>query len=408
MTLFYLVLAGFAVAFGVTAWMTPLVGRLAVRRGWTDQPDGRRKLHRRVTPSIGGVAIFCGTVCGMALVLWAAPRLSLAGSGLHPFVVLGACIMAATGAIDDVRGLGFKARLVVEALVAAGLVYVGVNVDLSPLVGLGMAPAAASTLGATLTILWVVGVTNAVNMIDGIDGLAGGVVGIAFVSLAVVFGLSGDLALAAVAAVFVGAVGGFLVHNFSPATIFMGDSGSLFLGYSLAVYAITAPASSNPILGLLVPVLALGLPILDTVLSMVRRAVGKRSIYAPDRDHIHHRMVDRMETRRAVIVLYGVASMFGVLAVLMSFSTWTGGTAAMAAAAVVIVALLLRLGYVRFPYSSPSLRPIPALTQRETPNIDDEWAGEYPLKESEAVEGGDGIVSAGERASHEPALQNPT
>lgn len=410
MALFYLALAGFVVAFGVTVSVTPAVGRLALRRGWTDRPDGRRKLHVQATPSIGGVAIFSGAALGMVLVAWAAPRLSLSGTVLHPLVFVGACVVMLTGALDDIRGLGFKTKLAVEAVVAAALIASGYAFDLSGFSLFEGREQVAEIVAAPLTLLWIVGVINAVNLIDGVDGLASGVVAIAFVSMAVVFGLSGDIALAVVAAVFAGALGGFLVHNISPASIFMGDSGSLFLGYVLAVYTLAAPASPDPALALLVPVLALGLPILDTTLSMVRRKASRKAIFAPDRDHIHHRIVDRMPIRRGVVVLYGVAAMFGVLAVVVSLSTWTGGTIALAVASMVIGGLLLRLGYVRIPYAPPSLQPLqkrvlekapPAFPRRDRGDLS------VDVVEGPPVGHGDGVDSSRHEALSEPTLGYP-
>ena len=401
MTLSFLALAGLAVAFAVTVYATPPLARLALRRGWTDRPDGGRKAHRAPTPSIGGVAIFAGAAVGMALVAWATPRLGLPGTTLGPVVFMGAIVMALTGAIDDARGLGFKTKLAIEAVVAVALVASGYAFDLTGLTLFEGREALAEGIAVPLTLLWAMGVMNAVNLIDGVDGLAGGVAAIAFASLALAFGIVGNLALAVVAAVFVGALGGFLVHNFNPASIFMGDSGSLFLGYALAVYTLAAPASADPAFALLIPGIALGLPILDTALSMIRRGAGRQSICAPDRDHIHHRMVDRMPTRRAVLVLYGVAAMFGVLAVMVSLSAWTGGTLALGAAAIVAAILLLRLGYVRLPYAPPSLQPMPAV-RVAVPTLSSDVSASAAV--AVPTSSGDGLVSPRTPDRREPTL----
>lgn len=407
MTLSYLALAGFAVAFVVTAWTTPVVGRLAVRRGWTDRPDGGRKLHLRVTPSIGGLAIFGGSALGAALVAWAGPHLGLQGTAPAPLVVVGAGVMVLTGIVDDVRGLGFKAKLAVEVAVASGLVYAGHGLDPNVLVSHGgQGPV---VLAAALSVVWIVGVVNAVNLVDGVDGLAAGVVAISVVTMATVFGLGGSPGLVAVAAVLVGALGGFLVHNFAPASIFMGDSGSLFLGYALAVYTLAEPASPHPSVALAVPVLAVGLPVLDTLLSVVRRAVGRRAICAPDRDHIHHRMVDRMPTRQAVLVLYAVSAMFGALAVLASASKWTGGTAVAAAATALVVGLLVRLGYVRLPYAPPKLRTLEAQgTADPGPSLAGVGDRSVPAIDGELTGSGDGIPSLDPHSWSEPVLRAPS
>lgn len=389
MTFTFLALAGAALAGLVTAFLTPAVRRWALLRGWTDQPDGRRKTHAVPTASVGGLAIAGGVTAGLALVLWAASPLSIPGSSVAPVVFLGALILVLVGCFDDVRGLGFKSKLTVEGGVAFLVMTAGYRLDLSsiPLLG-GTAVGGDPLFVVPLTLLWIVGVMNAVNLIDGVDGLAAGVAAIAFLSMAVAFGFAGDLTLVLIALVFAGALVGFLVHNFNPASIFMGDSGSLFLGYALAVYSLSAPTSADPRLGLAVPILALGLPLLDTALSVVRRSVGRKAICAPDRDHIHHRMVDRMPTKQAVLVLYAVSALFGVLAVAASFSTWTGVSVVVVVAASVAIALLVRLGYVRLPYTPPQI------TATDTLRLD-------PVEEAPEAQ----IARVrGDGAMHEPTL----
>lgn len=355
MTLLYLATAAFFVALGVTALLTPAIRSAALRYGWTDRPDGVRKLHQSATPSIGGVAIFFGIALAVLLVVWAAPALGVPSVDLHPAVYIGAILIAAMGAYDDLKNLGFKAKLAVEVVIAYALLHAGYRVDLSGLPFVGESIYTEALYSIPLTLLWIVGVINAVNLIDGVDGLAAGVVAIGFASLAVAFGLLGDLPLVLVAVAVVGALVGFLVHNFNPATIFMGDSGSLLLGYGIAVYSLAGSADAVSPLAPLVPVIALGLPLLDTALSMYRRAAEKKSIYAPDHDHIHHRMVSRMPVRRAVLALYGVAAAFGAAAVAAAVSTSTGVAWAVLAAALVAALLLFRLGYVRLPYAAPRL-----------------------------------------------------
>lgn len=354
MTLLYLATAAFFVALSVTALLTPAVRAVAIRRGLTDQPDGIRKLHASATPSIGGVAIFAGIALAVALVQWAAPALGVPSTNLHSAVYIGAILMVAVGAYDDIRGLGFKAKLVVEVGVAYALLHAGYRVDLSGLPFIGESVYTEALYSIPITLLWIVGVINAVNLIDGVDGLAAGVVAIGFASLAVAFGLLGHLPLVLVAVAVVGALIGFLVHNFNPAAIFMGDSGSLLLGYAIAVYSLIGSADAASAFAPLIPVIALGFPLLDTTLSMVRRASQKKPIFAPDHDHIHHRMVGRMPVRRAVVALYGVAAAFGAAAVAAAAAS-VGVVWAVLGAACVAAALLFRLGYVRLPYAPPLL-----------------------------------------------------
>ena len=356
-----LALAAAAIAFVVTVAVTPVVRRAALSRSWTDEPDGVRKLHGRTTPSAGGLAIFAGVAVATAVAAVALPWLGVGEMELHPLVVLGAFAVVALGAADDIRGLGFKAKLAVEVLVAYGLLHAGLRVDLSALPFVGDDVFLDALYSIPLTILWVVGVMNAVNLIDGVDGLATGVVAIAFGSLAAAYGLAGDLPLVVLAVVFVGALAGFLVHNFNPASIFMGDSGSLFLGYALAVYTLSGPTRDEAFLAPILPLLALGLPLLDTSLSMVRRFTGRKAIMAPDHDHIHHRMSGLMSTRKAVGTLYVVSAAFGLLAVVANTATGIAVLITVGCAAAVAAGLVVRLGYVRLPYTAPALRPIDGL-----------------------------------------------
>ena len=378
MTVFLLATLGALVAFGLTALATVVVRRAAVRWSWTDQPDGFRKLHQAVTPSAGGIAIFAGAAAASWLVLWIGRGLGLDGAGFHAVVYAGALAVVAVGAYDDVRGLGFKTKFAVEVVVAFALLHGGYRIDVSALPFVGSDVYLGALYSIPLTILWVVGVMNAVNLIDGIDGLASGVVAIAFASMALAFGIRGDMGLVLVAVVFVGALAGFLVHNFNPASIFMGDSGSLFLGYVLAVYTLSSPANSDPALAPVVPLLALGFPLLDTSLSMARRVAERRGMFAADRDHIHHRMADRMPVKKAVAVLYLVSAGFGILAVLASSAGGVGVALTVAGGVALAAGLIVRLGYVRLPYARPQLvevdgppRPLPTAPPGQAPQPTD-------------------------------------
>ena len=354
------------VAFVVTVLATPVVRRVALARAWTDAPDGQRKLHKQITPSAGGIAIFAG-VAAATLMLQGMQLMGLAASPLEPFVYVGAVLIVLLGATDDIKGLGFKTKLAVEIVVAFGLLHAGLRVDLSAIPFVGDDIYLNALYSVPVTILWVVGVMNAVNLIDGIDGLASGVVAIAFASLALAYGLNGHLWLVLVALAFVGALAGFLVHNFNPASIFMGDSGSLFLGYALAVYTLSGPMQENGIVSPVLPLLALGLPLLDTSLSMVRRVVTRRAIMAPDHDHIHHRMSGMMSTRKAVVSLYLLSAVFGLLAVLADSARGSAALIAVGCAAALATGLLIRLGYVRMPYAPPTLEPIPPPAHLQPP-----------------------------------------
>ena len=196
-------------------------------------------------------------------------------------------------------------------------------------------------------MLWIVGVINAVNLIDGIDGLAGGVSAVALTALAVLFGVFGQPLLAAVALIVAGAALGFLYHNKPPATIFMGDTGSLLLGYVLAVLPMAGTFHADPLLALAIPGLVVGLPVLDTALTIFRRTVQRRAICAPDGQHIHHRLKRKHGDRRAVWTLYGVGAWFGVTAVLVALTPAFWGYIVLCGTALIALGWVHSLGYIR-------------------------------------------------------------
>lgn len=368
-----------------------MIRRLAFRRGWVDQPDGTRKLHSAPTASLGGLAIVIGAATGMAWLTFAPSLFGLPAPTIPIAAICGALAMVVLGLYDDIYDVGFKAKLAVEVVVAYFLVVSGYRIDLSTLPFFGGDPYTEALYGLPLTILWIVGIINAVNLIDGVDGLASGVVAIAFASLAASYGLAGHLVLMGVAFVMAGALVGFLRYNFNPATIFMGDSGSLFLGYALALYAVSGRGHVDPVISLAVPVMALGLPILDTTLSMARRAATRRSIVAPDRDHIHHRMTSRMPTRRAVVMLYAVASLFGLAAVVVSVSQFHIAILLIALVSVASIAFATSLGYLKTlrPWHRPELHALEEepVTHREPLRLDFDAAEAVDYPSSSRVNG---------------------
>jgi len=348
--MFILALIGcFLIAFASTALLVPLVRGLAHKRGWVDTPDGHRKLHKEATPAVGGIAIVIGFVLGFSCLLLAQPLLGIEIHFPTGAVWLGAFIIFLSGLYDDTRGLGFKGKLAIQVVVAYMLLHAGYRIDISALPFIELDVYDQALYSIPLTVLWIVGVINAVNLLDGVDGLAAGVVLIAFVFLATIFGLQGELSLVVTAVAIGGALVGFLLYNFNPASIFMGDSGSLFLGFLLAMYSLEGKViDADPWLAVLVPIVALGLPLLDTSLSIVRRVLERKAICAPDHDHIHHRMTNIFPTRRAVLLLYGTSLCFGIMAVLMSILSPPLAYTVLAGAIVLIGFGLTMLGYIRW------------------------------------------------------------
>ncbi|MEN6336883.1 MAG: MraY family glycosyltransferase [Phycisphaerales bacterium] len=285
--------------------LTPLVIRLANRIGAVDQP-GVRKVHKHPIARIGGVAIFLSSMTALAAVLFGNNATGEAFRAMQrnlTAVLIGAGFIFVVGLVDDLRGLPAKIKLLAELAAAGGLCLVGVRIgDIAITEQLVVH---TGGWGCLLTILWIVGVTNAVNISDGLDGLAAGVSAIACGVIAVFSFHHGDAVMVVFATAMLGSLCGFLVFNFNPAKVFMGDCGSLFLGFTIAAASVMCVAESTALVGLTLPALALGIPIFDTLFSMVRRFLDRRSMFAPDRSHFHHRLLDMgLHQRHAVMMIY--------------------------------------------------------------------------------------------------------
>lgn len=309
-----------ATALAISLGMTPLARRLGFALGAVDRPGGRR-VHQGHVPRIGGVAIVAG-VLGALAVQWlgethlgwesvvgrAGERYSLIG------VVSGLGLIFAVGLIDDLVGLRAGAKLAGQtvaalAVAAAGLriTYVG-NPFSEGLVMLGV-------LSVPVTIVYLVGFANVINLIDGLDGLAAGVSAIAAVSLSVLAVQGNRLDAAVLSAAVVGACLGFLVFNFNPASIFMGDSGSMFLGFTLATISLLGVMKTTATIALAVPLIVIGVPVFDTASAIVRRLYHGRPIHQADRGHIHHRLLGRgFDQRQTVLIIYAWSAALGAAA----------------------------------------------------------------------------------------------
>lgn len=313
--------AAFILPFFLALLFIPLLRNLATWVGLTDSPDGIRKLHAGTTPTGGGLAIAAATIGGLVY-LYFLKRFVLPGFELpHPVLWVSTSIVVLAGFYDDMQGLGFKQKLFYQSIAAYALMYSGYRIDVSGFPFVGNDPFEQAMISLPLTFLWIVGLCNAVNLIDGLDGLAAGVSMIAFVAMASIYGINGDIGAVLLVFPMLGALASFLVFNSNPATIFMGDSGSLFLGFTLAAYSLQGQTHSDPIISFLIPVVALGVPIADTGLAVVRRLMAHKAICAPDHDHIHHRLLSLFSTRQAVLILYISSVWFGASAILMAIGS---------------------------------------------------------------------------------------
>lgn len=333
------IIAAFAVAAVLSYFFTPPVKNFAHKVGAIDVPKDARRMHKKPIPRLGGLAIYGGFLCSI-LIFGQFDETMLC-------VLLGAAIIVALGIFDDVLALGAKLKFVVQIVAAAipvciGDLQIGLFTNLNPLsdtpfVHLGI-------LAVPVTIIWIVGITNAVNLIDGLDGLAVGVSSIAAITMLAVALLTGNMPIAITMAALAGACIGFMPYNLNPAKIFMGDTGSTFLGYMLATVSIMGLFKFYAVISFAVPFLILGLPIFDTANAIIRRVAAGRSPMSPDRGHVHHKLIDMgFNQKQAVAILYAISATLGLTAVVLTSS---GEVKAIVLLLAVLAAILVGAGII--------------------------------------------------------------
>lgn len=304
----------FALAGVIAYALTPFVKRFAHKIGAIDVPKDNRRMHKKPIPRLGGLAIFLAFLCGM-LVFGEIDRQMLC-------ILIGASMIVILGIFDDVMALGAKLKFVVQiAAAAVPVCFGGLRIDMfsnlnpfseNPYFSLGI-------FAIPVTVIWIVGITNAVNLIDGLDGLAVGVSSIASLTMLAVGLLVGELPVAVTMAALTGACVGFMPYNINPAKIFMGDTGSTFLGFMLATMSIMGMFKFYAIVSFAVPFLILGLPIFDTAVAIIRRVLSGRSPMSPDRGHVHHRLMDMgFNQKQSVAILYAISGTLGLAAVVLT------------------------------------------------------------------------------------------
>jgi len=308
-----------AVTFSGVLLLTPVVKKLAYLVGAVDKPDVR-KVHRTDMPRLGGVAIYLG----FAGALVAVQPLSRWELGL----LIGGTIIVITGVLDDIRGLPPKVKLAAQVAAACVLVWFGITVEFitHPFDGMIF----LGKLGIPVTILWIIGITNALNLIDGLDGLAAGTAVIAAVTMATVAWFEGQTLVASFALILGAAVLGFLPYNFCPARMFMGDSGSMFLGFTLGALAVEGLTKGTAFISVFIPIIILGIPILDTLFAIIRRYRNHRPIFEADKEHLHHLLLEMGFThRQAVLVIYAINVFLGVSAIVLNILSTEQGIIAL-------------------------------------------------------------------------------
>ena len=300
------------VYFGCLAMVvaaTPAVIRVACRLGIARAP-GARHMHTQPIAHIGGVAIFLAVMTASIASLRFSNLLDTVEQSVFEqmyVLVLASGLMFAVGLIDDVKAKGLRAQTKFIAQIAAAMLVCLGGMRIQSITVTDSLTLNFGWFSWPLTILWIVGLTNAVNLSDGLDGLAGGICAIACAAVAVFAASTGQPAVVVLMLALLGGLSGFLVFNFNPAKIFMGDCGSMFLGFTIASASVYCSTKSPRLAGLALPALALGIPIFDTLFSMLRRFLERRSIFSADRGHFHHRLIDSgLTQRQAVLTIYAV------------------------------------------------------------------------------------------------------
>ncbi len=313
------VAAALGVAFLIALILTPVVRNLAVKMGAVDDPkkdaDPSRRMHSRPIPRMGGMAIFFGFL--LSTLVFVPMDSQLRG------MLLGAVIIVILGVFDDIYALGAKLKLVVQIVAALVAVATGNIIEAlsNPNIFSANPYWVLGWLSYPITIVWIVGMTNAVNLIDGLDGLACGVSSISSLTLLVIALLLGEPQVAVLVAALAGGCLGFLPYNMNPAKIFMGDTGSTFLGYVLACISVQGLFKMYTLISFVVPFLLFGLPIFDTCFAFIRRIAHGQSPMHADRSHVHHRLIDMgFSQKQAVAVLYVITAILGLSAVVLTTS----------------------------------------------------------------------------------------
>ncbi len=323
----YLIIASIC-AFFISVTLTPIVRVLAFKFKVVDIPKDNRRMHKKVMPLMGGFAIYFAFL--VTILVFCQLDSKVVG------MLLGSTLIVATGIIDDKFDMKAIVKLLLQIAsgviaVLSGIVFEQINIfgkiiDFGPWSGL-------------VTVIWIVALTNAINLIDGLDGLSCGVSSIsAFTLLISLVYTDTPFSVILIIAILAGSCLGFLPFNFNPAKIFMGDTGALFLGYTMSVLSILGCFKLNALVSFWVPFLIFALPLADTTFAFLRRILKGKSPFSADRGHLHHRLIDKgFDQKHAVLMLYAVSGVSGVSAILISIGNYVGGVAVLAVALGILI-----------------------------------------------------------------------
>ena len=333
------------IAMVIAYFSTPLVKKIAFKTNTISVPKDERRIHKVPIPLLGGLAIYIAFVISFSIY-----AIFISHSFVHNLgLLIGSTIIVIGGCIDDKCTFKPWQKLIFQLVAATCVIVSGTTIanltnpfsDSIPLLPLGF-------IGVPLTVIWIVGVTNAFNFIDGLDGLSAGVAFISCITISIIALLNQRYETAAIMLILSGSILGFLPHNFNPATIFMGDAGATLLGFLLAAVSIDGAVKSATAFAIAVPILALGLPIYDTLFAMIRRKVNGKPMSQGDRGHLHHRLLDMgLTQRQAVIIMYLFSAVLGAISIIAMQLSSTRAYFLLVGVLSVIVFIAWRVGFFK-------------------------------------------------------------
>ena len=399
-------LTSFIISFVFVCIVTPSLIRFGKKFGFVDQVN-QRKIHRGAIPRIGGIGISIGTMLPVLLLFIMFKLKNVVDIETTNNMILyfgGGLAISFLGLIDDIKGVNARIKLLFQAVIAVVATLHGALIQSFPMpwgrLELGF-------FGYVVTVFWIIAIINAFNLIDGIDGLSSGITLFSSLTIAILAIVNGYLAVALVALALAGAVTGFLIYNFNPAKIFMGDSGSMFIGYILAILSLRTQSKTHAIVSILVPIIAMGLPILDTTLAFMRRILRHQSIFMADKQHIHHFLLSLgFNQRKTVLILYSISILFTLLSMLMIFNQNINTFLIVLVFAIIVVVIITKLGYIEMIYGKFRVKKENSL-EKHLENFfidridlkeDENFFSELPIKGFDILDiKGENLFSKGEK-----------
>ena len=397
-------LTSFIVSFIFVCIATPILIKIGLRFGFVDQVN-QRKIHRGAIPRIGGIGISLGTLLPIFLLcFFVHSGVEIKTTNNMMLYFGGGLAISLLGLVDDIKGVNAKIKLLFQIVIAFFATQHGELIESLPMpwgrLELGV-------FGYVLTIFWIIGIINAFNLIDGMDGLSSGITLFSSLTLAMLAIANEYLPTALVALALAGAVTGFLIYNFNPARIFMGDSGSMFIGYILAVLSLRSQSKAHAVVSIMVPIIAMGVPIIDTTLAFMRRILRHQSIFAADRQHIHHFLLSLgFNQRKTVLILYAVSVLFTILSMVMIFNKNVDTFLIVIIFAIIVFVIIKKLGYIEMIYGKFRVKKENSLEKhlenffidRISISEDENFFSELPIKGFDILDiKGNNLFSQGEK-----------